>query len=76
MINLENFQADEIKAAIKAVQKATGQKGKNLFMPIRAAVTGQTHGPDLPKAIESFRKRKSLNIRIKKYYIVNILVKM
>ena len=29
--------------AIKAVQKETGHKGKNLFMPIRVATTGQTH---------------------------------
>ena len=56
---LEEFKADEIKAAIKAVQKATGQKGKKLFMPIRVAVTGQTHGPDLPKAIALLRQRKS-----------------
>ncbi|MDP4169293.1 MAG: glutamate--tRNA ligase family protein, partial [Bacillota bacterium] len=57
---LENFKADEIKAAMKAVQKSTGQKGKNLFMPIRAAVTGQTHGPDLPEAIALLGKTKVL----------------
>lgn len=55
---LTAFEADGIKAAMKAVQKETGQKGKNLFMPIRAAVTGQTHGPDLPKAIELLGKEK------------------
>ncbi len=55
---LESFQAEGIKAAMKAVQKTTGQKGKNLFMPIRAAVTGQTHGPDLPKSIELLGKEK------------------
>ncbi|XJZ27416.1 glutamate--tRNA ligase [Bacillota bacterium Lsc_1132] len=55
---LEVFKADGIKAAMKAVQKSTGQKGKNLFMPIRVAVTGQTHGPDLPKAIELLGKEK------------------
>ncbi|MFZ4454369.1 glutamate--tRNA ligase [Salibacterium aidingense] len=44
-------EPEEIKAAIKATQKATGQKGKKLFMPIRVAVTGQTHGPELPQAI-------------------------
>jgi nondiscriminating glutamyl-tRNA synthetase len=27
----------------------TGAKGKGLFMPLRAAVTGQLHGPDLGK---------------------------
>ncbi len=47
----DDFTADTIKGMIKTVQKATGQKGKNLFMPIRVATTGQTHGPDLPKSI-------------------------
>jgi nondiscriminating glutamyl-tRNA synthetase len=55
---LVSFRADGIKAAMKAVQKSTGQKGKNLFMPIRAAVTGQTHGPDLPETIELLGKDK------------------
>lgn len=55
---LEEFNADEIKKSIKAVQKSTGHKGKKLFMPIRAAVTGQTHGPDLPKAISLLGKEK------------------
>ncbi|MCH6268800.1 glutamate--tRNA ligase [Neobacillus citreus] len=61
---LESFQAEGIQAAMKAVQKSTGQKGKNLFMPIRAAVTGQTHGPDLPKSIELLGREKVQN-RIK-----------
>lgn len=56
--SLENFEASEIKAAIKRVQKATGAKGKKLFMPIRAAVTGQTHGPELPNTIELLGKEK------------------
>ncbi|QCJ40525.1 glutamate--tRNA ligase [Bacillus sp. S3] len=55
---LDSFKAEGIKAAMKAVQKTTGQKGKNLFMPIRAAVTGQTHGPDLPQSIELLGKNK------------------
>jgi len=58
---LDSFRADGIKAAMKAVQKSTGQKGKNLFMPIRSAVTGQTHGPDLPQAIELLGKAKVQN---------------
>ncbi|MCM3654901.1 glutamate--tRNA ligase [Metabacillus litoralis] len=51
-----DFSSDHVKASIKAVQKATGQKGKNLFMPIRVAITGQTHGPDLPKSISVLGK--------------------
>ncbi|MTH55151.1 glutamate--tRNA ligase [Bacillus mangrovi] len=57
---LESFTADEIKASIKAVQKSTGHKGKKLFMPIRVAVTGQTHGPELPQAIELIGREKVL----------------
>lgn len=29
------------------VKAATGRKGKGLFMPLRKAVTGQAHGPDM-----------------------------
>ncbi|CAG9610014.1 glutamate--tRNA ligase [Pseudoneobacillus rhizosphaerae] len=58
--SLSDFKADEIKAAMKAVQKSTGQKGKNLFMPIRSKLTGQTHGPDLPEAISLLGKEKVL----------------
>ena len=58
LAEMPEWSADQIKAAIKVVQKATGQKGKNLFMPIRVATTGQTHGPDLPKAMELLGKEK------------------
>ncbi|MFD1031475.1 glutamate--tRNA ligase [Metaplanococcus flavidus] len=57
---LEAFEPAEIKAAIKAVQKATGHKGKNLFMPIRVVTTGQTHGPELPDAIALLGKEKTI----------------
>ncbi|TGB00936.1 glutamate--tRNA ligase [Halobacillus salinus] len=48
---LDEFTPENIKKQIKAVQKETGHKGKKLFMPIRVATTGQTHGPELPNAI-------------------------
>lgn len=54
----ETFDAASIKAAMKAVQKETGHKGKNLFMPIRVVTTGQTHGPDLANTIELIGKEK------------------
>ncbi|MBI1495483.1 glutamate--tRNA ligase [Halocynthiibacter styelae] len=31
----------------KAVKDATGRKGRGLFMPLRKALTGQAHGPDM-----------------------------
>ncbi|WP_019414576.1 glutamate--tRNA ligase [Paenisporosarcina sp. TG20] len=63
---LEVFEPAEIKAAIKAVQKETGHKGKNLFMPIRVVTTGQTHGPELPDAISLIGKEKVI-ARVEKY---------
>ena len=62
---LDVFDVPSIKAAIKAVQKETGVKGKNLFMPIRIAVSGQMHGPELPNTIEVLGKDKVLS-RLKK----------
>ncbi|CDQ41444.1 MULTISPECIES: glutamate--tRNA ligase [Virgibacillus] len=56
LIHLEDFSKDAIKAQIKATQKETGHRGKRLFMPIRVATTGQTHGPELPMAIELLGK--------------------
>ncbi|MFN9010363.1 MAG: glutamate--tRNA ligase, partial [Hyphomonadaceae bacterium] len=31
----------------EAVKAATGAKGKGLFMPLRKALTGQEHGPEM-----------------------------
>ena len=46
---LENEQMNEELAStiMKKVQKETGVKGKNLFMPVRAAISGQSHGPEM-----------------------------
>ncbi|MBH5320822.1 glutamate--tRNA ligase [Paenibacillus sp. GSMTC-2017] len=52
------FTVEGIKEMIKTVQKETGFKGKALFMPIRAALTGQTHGPDLNQSIVLLGKPK------------------
>ncbi|MEM6847505.1 MAG: glutamate--tRNA ligase [Pseudomonadota bacterium] len=35
------------KAFSNELKAATGAKGKSLFMPLRAALTGETHGPEL-----------------------------
>ena len=31
----------------QSVKAATGRKGKSLFMPLRKALTGRAHGPDM-----------------------------
>ena len=32
---------------IDALKAATGRKGKSLFLPLRLALTGEDHGPEL-----------------------------
>ncbi|TWT16165.1 glutamate--tRNA ligase [Streptococcus sp. sy010] len=59
-LSSEEFLADNIAPQIKAVQKETGIKGKNLFMPIRIAVSGEMHGPDLPNTIYLLGQEKSI----------------
>ena len=54
---VEEWVPENIQPQIKATQKATGQKGKLLFMPIRVATTGVTHGPELPKSIALLGKQ-------------------
>lgn len=49
--SIGEYSADAIKGALKSVQKATGHKGKKLFMPVRVAVTGFTHGRDLNETL-------------------------
>jgi nondiscriminating glutamyl-tRNA synthetase len=51
LVSLSEYTPDTIKGALKSVQKATGQKGKKLFMPVRVAVTGFTHGRDLNQTL-------------------------
>ena len=44
---VEKLDNDAVKALFKQIQKATKLKGKDVFMPIRVALTGNQHGPEL-----------------------------
>ena len=39
-----------------AVKQATGRKGKGLFMPLRKALTGMSHGPDMGALLPLLQK--------------------
>ena len=54
---------------IKSVRRKTGLKAKDIFLPIRAAITGRTSGPELEKIFailgkESIVRRLELAIQI------------
>ena len=44
----------------KTVQQETGKKGKDLFHPIRVALTGEASGPELEKLIPIFEEGSKL----------------
>ncbi len=44
----------------KAVASVTGAKGKSLFHPLRLALTGREHGPELKKLLPLIGREKSL----------------
>ena len=44
---LHGASAGDFKAWTRAIAEATGRKGARLFMPLRSALTGATHGPEL-----------------------------
>ena len=43
----EPFTDETWKTWTGAVKEATGRKGRGLFMPLRKALTGMAHGPDM-----------------------------
>ncbi|HGG63814.1 MAG TPA: glutamate--tRNA ligase [Rhodobacteraceae bacterium] len=47
MLPDQPWDTDTWGAWTKAVKEATGRKGRALFMPLRKALTGMDHGPDM-----------------------------
>ena len=48
----ENLNSENFKKLVMMIQDDTKIKGKNLWMPIRLAITGQMHGPDIGSIVE------------------------
>lgn len=44
----------------KAVGAATGTKGKDLFMPLRLALTGRDHGPEMKRLLPFIGRERAL----------------
>jgi len=44
---LSELTSENFKPILSEIQKETGVKGKNLFMPVRLALSGEEHGPEL-----------------------------
>jgi glutamyl-tRNA synthetase len=59
---LDSLSAANFGAIMKQVQKATGVKGKDLWGPMRIAITHVEHGPDLGSVVDIFGKVKCLKM--------------
>lgn len=57
----EPWDENTFKAWMDDVKQDTGLKGKDLFMPIRKALTGEEHGPELKDLILLMGRPKVLN---------------
>ncbi|WP_306225900.1 glutamate--tRNA ligase [Bosea beijingensis] len=60
LLPAEPFDATTWKSWTQAVSAATGAKGKALFMPLRQALTGLDHGPELAALLPLIGRAKAL----------------
>lgn len=55
-----DWSADPWHALTTALKDATGRKGKPLFLPLRQALTGRDHGPDMAALLPLIGKDRAL----------------
>lgn len=55
-----DWSADPWRALTDALKAATGRKGKALFLPLRRALTGRDHGPDMAALLPLIGKDRAL----------------
>lgn len=56
----EKLDAEWYRSSIESVKRKTGEKGKRLFMPIRAALTGRTEGIELAGILKLLGKGNAI----------------
>ena len=59
--NLKKWDKKGVASALQDTSQETGCAGKDLFMPIRAQITGQIHGPNLTITLFLLGKEKVLS---------------
>ncbi len=68
---LDDYSNESIKGCFKAIQKETGIKGKNFFLPVRLSLTGQLHGPEIVDVFPALGKERLLKRidRVRNLYV-------
>ncbi len=60
--SIDHISADNFRSMMKTVQNETGIMGKDLWMPVRVALTGRIHGPELPMVVELLGREKCIRL--------------
>jgi len=58
--SVEEISPENYRPLLASLAKRVGLTGRNLYMPLRAALTGRTHGPELEKVFLLLGKEKIL----------------
>jgi nondiscriminating glutamyl-tRNA synthetase len=58
----ESFSPEVYREMVGQIKASTRQKGRNLFHPIRAAITGRESGPELEKLIVLYEEGSRLKL--------------
>ncbi|MGH9356006.1 MAG: hypothetical protein ACRD10_07745, partial [Terriglobia bacterium] len=62
ILALDEVSYAQFRVAAKATQEETGKKGRELFHPIRVALTGAASGPELEKLVPIFEEGSKLSL--------------
>ncbi len=57
---LPEWEEGAVNAAVREAGKAAGAKGKALFAPVRAALSGEEHGPELARVAAVLGRERTL----------------
>ncbi len=57
---LASWSGNAVKSALQSLGPRLGLKGRALFQPVRAALTGRTHGPELPLLADLLGRERCL----------------
>jgi glutamyl-tRNA synthetase len=60
VLESQQWGEDPWHALTGALKQATGRKGKALFMPLRQALTGRDHGPDMAALLPLIGKDQAI----------------
>ena len=61
LASVAEWRAETLKSAVQSTGQRLGVRGRDLFQPVRAALTGRTHGPELPSIMEALGRERAVS---------------